>query len=209
MSKIIHAKYAGQLLRLLLLAVPVLLVACTAPSASVQDKNWTLATDLVETSDRVLVAKFVDSREQNIQLIDSVTGAIAGDTDVLFRQFEVLDTLKGTSDTGDLLWIAFEPGRSGELVDAEGALQGFDEVETYVLFLKGRLRPLEYPTEFGPVLWTGNGEPSFAELIGDELEFRAERPYLDLLSDQGLSLTDPPSASPFTMTLTEAREIAN
>ncbi len=197
-----------QLFKLPLLAIPILLIACTAPSADEQDKNWTDPSNLIETSDRVLVARFLDSRLQNIQLINSVTGAIEGDIDVLFRQFEVFDTFKGTSDSGDLLWIAFEPGRSGELVDGEGTVKSFDEGKTYVLFLKGRLRPLEYPTEFGPVLWTGNGEPSFAELIGDQLEFRAERPYLDLLLQDGVSLPNPLSVAPFSLTLDETRDLA-
>lgn len=204
-----HVTHTRHLLRLFTLSLPVLLFACALPSADEQDKNWTDATDLIKTSDRVLVAKFVDSRVQNIQLIDSVTGAIAGDTDVLFRQFEIFEKLKGTSDPGDLLWIAFEPGRVGELVDGQGTVQDFDKSKTYVMFLKGRLRPLEYPTEYGAVLWSGNGEPSFAELVGDELEFLAERPYLDLLQRDGRSLPDPRSASPFTFTLSEAREAAN
>lgn len=203
-----HAIGFKRLFRLLFLVLPVLLIACTAPSADQQDKNWTDPTNLVSTSDRVLIARFVESREVNIQRIDSSTGAVASDTDVLFRQFELFETVKGTSDAGDLLWVAFVPGRTGELVDGEGAVQDFREGETYVLFLKGRLRPLEYPTEFGPVLWTGNGEPAFAKLLGDRLEFRAERPYLDLILRDEQSLPDSPSAAPFALTLEEVRKVA-
>lgn len=200
----------AHIFRMLLLALPVLLIACSPPpSASVQDKNWVNAKDLVTTSDRVITAKFVEEKLENIQLIDSVTGAIAGDIDVLFRQFEVFESLKGTSDRSDLLWIAFEPGRPGELVDGAGEIKSFVETETYVLFLKGRLRPLEYPTEFGPILWTGNGEPSIAELTGDNLEFRAERPYLDLVTREDRSLPDPLSAAPFTLTLEGAKDLAD
>ncbi len=193
---------------ILLLAIIIMaLVACAAPAAEEQDKNWTAAADLVETSDRVLVAKLVDSRQESIQLVDSVSGAIAGETTVLFRQFEVFESIKGTSDPEDRLWVAFEADSPGELVDGEGSVRDFRESETYVLFLKGRLRPLEYPPEFGAVLWTGNGEPAFAELVGDVLEFRAERPYLDLLAREGRALPNPNSASPFTITLEEVKDL--
>lgn len=209
MSLLSRLKHPGRLLTLSLMVLPILLMACSLPSAGEQDKNWTDSSDLIKTSDRILVTRFVDFRLQNIQRIDSITGAIAGDIDVLFRQFEVFENLKGTTDSGDLIWLAFEPGTVGELVDGQGQLKNFDKTKTYVMFLKGRLRPLEYPTEYGAVLWTANGEPAIAELIGDELKFIAERPYLDLLSRDGITLPDTTSASPFTLTLTEARDATN
>ncbi len=195
-----------HVIRLLPLIGVALLAACAAPSADEQDKNWNSATDLIETSDRILITRFADSREENIQLIDSVTGAIAGETDVLFRQFELFETLKGTSDAGDLLWVAFETGSAGELFNGAGSVVRFEESETYVLFLKGRLRPLEYPTEYGAVLWTENGQPAIAELVGDRLEFRSGQGYLDALQREGATLPEPQSAAPFALTLDALRE---
>lgn len=181
------------------------MTACAAPAAEEQDKNWTGVEDLVRTSDRVLLAEFLESRLETIE--DPFTDS-SGQTEVLFRQFRVFETLKGTSESGDTLWVAFEPGMQGELVNGRGEVADFTAGTTYVLFLKGRLRPEEYPTEFGPVLWTGNGEPSFAELVGDELLFRAERAYLDLLINEGHTLPDPRSAAPFRASLDEARGLA-
>ncbi len=171
-----------------------------------QDKNWTDSKNLIDSSDRILVAKFVDSSLENVQLVDSATGVIAGDTDVLYRQFEVVESLKGTSDPSDLLWVAFEPGPTGELVDGRSGVREFTEAETYLLFLKGRLRPLEYPQEFGAVLWSGNGEPAFAELVGEQLIFRSERAYLDLLERDGRDLAEADSASPFSLTFTDLKQ---
>ncbi len=150
----------------------------------------------------------MDSRLETVQAIDSDTGVITGEKDVLFRQFEVVETLKGTSDQGDQLWIAFEPGLIGEVVDGTGEVREFRQSQSYVLFLKGRLRPLEYPADYGPVLWTGNGEPAFAELRGDILEFWADSGYLELLLEEGLTLPEPSSAAPFELTLTETRDMA-
>lgn len=188
------------------LLVAVALFGCSPTAAELQDKNWTDFGDLIDTSDRIFTAQFVESRQETVQLIDSATGALSGEADVLYRQFEVFESMKGTSDAEDLLWIAFEPGRTGELVNGQGEVQEFRSGKTYVLFLKGRLRPLQYPAEFGPVLWTGNGEPSFAELLDDNLIFRSERPYLDLLENEGHTLPVPSSASPFSMTISELRD---
>ena len=189
-------------------AALALLFACAAPDSEEQDRNWTEAADLIATSDRIVLAQFVESRQETVQLVDSDSGALAGETEILFRQFEISETVKGTTDPGDLLWVAFDAGRGGELVNREGDVRDFGGSNTYVLFLKGRLRPLEYPPEFGSVLWTGNGEPAFAELVGNGLEFRAERQYLDLLRQEERNLPDRLSAAPFTLTLDELREDA-
>lgn len=181
-------------------------VACTAPAAEEQDKNWTNSTDLIETSDRIMTARFTESNTETIQLVDDTNSEIIGEIEVLFRQFEIVESFKGTTDSGDSILVAFEPGRAGELVDGEGSVVKFESDETYVLFLKGRLRPIEYPSDIGGVLWTGNGEPSFAELRGDELRFVAERPYLDLLSRENQALPEPLSVAPFELTLTELQE---
>jgi hypothetical protein len=146
--------------------------------------------------------RFVQSQLQDISKIDRNTGATI-DSQILFRQFEVLETHKGTIDPEDLIWIAFEPGVAGELVDRNDTVKEFFDGPTYVLFLKGRVRPLENPTEFGPVLWTGNGEPSFAELNGDRLLFRAQRTYVSRLDPADGTLPSELSAAPFELTLSD------
>lgn len=181
----------------------ILAVGCTPPAADRQDKDWTRSDDLISTSDRIITARFIDSRLETVQQTATIAGVPAGKIDVLFRQFEVVNVYKGTSEREDLIWITFEPGRAGELVDGRGDLQEFHDGPTYVLFLKGRLRPLEYPVEFGAVLWTGNGEPSFARLNGQQLLFMAERPYLSLLEREGSSLPVAPSAAPFELSLAD------
>lgn len=186
----------------------VLIAACTPTAAELQDKNWTTSSELIDTSDRIIMSRFVDSRVETVQLVEAGTGAFSGETDVLFRQFETVESFKGTSDPGDSLWIAFEPGRAGQLVDGWGAVKNFTVTGTYVLFLKGRLRPLEYPPDIGAVLWSGNGEPAFAEVVSDRMEFRAERFYLDLLNSEERGLPDARSASPFSLTLDQLREAA-
>ncbi len=190
---------------LLAVLILVLAVSCAATPAEEQDKDWTEAEPLIDTSDRIVSALFLDSTLETVQLVDSSNGTILGETDVLLRQFEVFETFKGTIDPGDTIWVAFEPGREGELINGISEVMKFSETESYVLFLKGRLRPLEYPSDIGGILWTGNGEPSFALLVGTSLEFYANRTYLELLDRSDGSLPNPRSASPFIVTLDDLR----
>lgn len=177
-------------------------VSCTMPTAKQQDKDWTSASDMTTTSDRIIRATFVDSITVSIDHTDNETGVVST-TGVLFRQFEVLETLKGTIDAEEKLWVAFEPGENGEFVDGTGTPLQYWAGREYVLFLKGRLRPLEYPTDYGPVLWSGNGRPSLSEVRSGQLVFFTTRQYLDSLTANDAVLPEPDSAAPFTLTLAE------
>lgn len=191
-----------------LFGAALLATACAAPDAELQDKNWVAAEDLIDTSDRIISARFLEEQQVTFDQVDSTNSEVIGEITLLYRNFEVVESFKGTSDAEDTLWVAFEPGSAGELVDGQGSAQRFNTSSTYVLFLKGRLRPFEYPSEFGAALWTGNGEPSFAELQSDRLTFFAERVYLDLLREQR-TLPDPLSAAPFELTLQQLRQQTN
>ncbi len=191
---------------LVVIFLMVIASACAAPSAEEQDKNWTGPSGLLDTSDRIVSAQFIEARVETVSLVDDTNSEIVGEERVLFRQFEVTETFKGTSDSGDTMWVAFESGVSGELVDGEGSVRDFETGPSYLLFLKGRLRPIEYPADYGAVLWTGNGEPSFAIVSGDDLRFVSERGYLELLQREGRELPDPTSAAPFELTISGIRE---
>ena len=177
-----------------------LLAACAAPAAELQDKDWTSADDLISTSDRIIVARFVDSQLVTVEPEDDDADSI----EVPFGQFEIFETLKGTTDPGDKIWVAFDTDDAAGLFDGQGRLKQFTESETLVMFLKGRLRPLEYSSDIGAVLWSGNGEPAFAELSGDNLVFRAGRQYLQSLESK--DQPDPASAAPFRLTINDIRD---
>lgn len=192
----------------ILVVLSLLLAGCTAPAAEQQDKDWSSANDLVVTSDRIIRAKFVESVVVSIEETDSKTGLLSTRR-VLFRQFEVLETLKGTIDPEETLWIAFEPGQVGELVNESGALLQDWTGQEFVLFLKGRLRPLNYPTDYGPVLWTGNGRPYLALVLSGSLVFYTSRQHLNSLVNSDAGLPDTGSAAPFTLTLSELAALIN
>jgi hypothetical protein len=192
----------------LMAALSLFVLGCAAPAAELQDKDWTSAGDLVKTSDRIIRAKFTDSVVVPIEQTDSKTGAIRT-KQVLFRQFEVLETLKGTIDAEETIWVAFEAGVDGELVNGTGTPMHYWAGPEFVLFVKGRVRPLNYPTDYGPVLWTGNGRPSLAEVWSGRLVFYTTTPYRDSLMADGAGLPDPDSAAPFTLTLAELAALVN
>lgn len=188
---------------LAILLAATVITACAAPAAEEQDKDWTSAAGLVETSDRIIAARFLEETVETFEDPDTSSNTVPGEVTVHYRHFEVIETYKGTTDREDRLWVAFEPGAAGELVNGSGDVQEFRDGQTYILFLKGRLRPLSYSTDFGPVLWTGNGQPSFAELRGDQLHFWADRIYLNMIVADGDPLPSPLSAAPFTLTVDE------
>jgi hypothetical protein len=183
-------------------AMNLLVLGCAAPAAELQDKHWTAAEDLVKTSDRIIRAQFTASVVVPIEKTDSSTG-FTGTKQVLFRQFEVLETLKGTIDAEETIWVAFDGGYDGELVNGTGTPMHYWAGPEFVLFLKGRVRPLDYPTDYGPVLWTGNGRPSLAEVRPGKLVFYTTAQYRDSLMADDAGLPDPDSAAPFTLTLAE------
>jgi hypothetical protein len=192
---------------LVLLAAALLTTACTAPSASEQDKPWRDAEDMVSSSDRIISARYLQGVLATVR--ESVDNAPGPESQLLYRQFQVIDTFKGTTEANDTLWVAFEPGAAGELVNGNGGVEEFAVGETYLLFLKGRLKPLYYPSEYGAVLWTGNGQPSIAQLEGEQLTFLAVRPYLSLLERENASRPAPESAAPFALTLPQLREMTD
>ena len=190
-----------------MIAVTVTL-ACTAPKASDQGRNWFDAEALISTSDRVMVALFVEERTVTVDESDPQTGGVAGQSVVLFRQFEVVDSYKGTSKTADLIWVAFDPRGENALADGSGAEHQFTIGQRYALFLKGRLRPILYPIEYGPVLWSGNGMPSVALVDGDALVFLADVGYLKLLGSREVTLPAQNSAAPFTLDIDTMADLA-
>ena len=190
-----------HLLASIIVLTVLVVAACSAPDSEDQDKNWTSLSNLVETSDRIVVASFIES-------VVATTGSTGEPVDLAYSQFEVVESIKGTTDPEDKFWLGFDPARRSQLVNGSDTTTAFSTSKTYVLFMKGRLRPFEYPSEYGgDVLWTGNGQPALAELVGNDLIFLAESSYLQLLQAEEQPLPDQRSAAPFTATLNEVKDL--
>ena len=194
----------------ILLVAAVVTAACAAPAAEEQDKDWRAGdeAELVRTSDRIVIARFVSEVLATVN--ETVDNAPGPDSQLLYRQFQVIETFKGTTDPEDILWVSFQPGAEGDLLNGNGQVHSFVEGDEYVLFLKGRLRPAYYPTDYGAVLWTGNGQPSIARLDSDSLVFYAGPTYpLPTPAAGGTPAAGDLSAAPFSIDMARLRELTS
>lgn len=186
------------------------MIACNpAPAKEDQDKDWVNAENLVETSDRILAGRLLDQKTEQVDVPDSDTGVFVDVKDILYLQFQVTESFKGTADVDDTIWIGFDPAAKADLLSGNRTPQPPVIGETYVLFLKGRARPIPYPSDYGAVLWTGNGQPSLAKIDGDDLLFRSDVVYLDLLGERTILIPNAESAAAFTLTLPRLRELTD
>jgi hypothetical protein len=195
---------------LAVLLLAILATACNpAASKNDQDKDWTDAEELVRTSDRVIAGKVMEERAALVDVADSDTGVFTGQREVLYLRIMVAESFKGTLDPDDETWIAFDPSAKSDLRIASGEPRRPGVDQSFVFFLKGRARPVQYSTDFGAVLWTGNGQPSTAAVSGEDLVFLADDIYLGLLESRGIATAGGESAAPFTLTLGRLRELTD
>lgn len=171
------------------------------------------AETLVEGSDRILIAKYVDDRKENILKGTDADGESKGSISERFRQFTVVEVLKGAGSADDTLYVVttesstlrFADGKSS---DSDYEVLGLKGDVDYVLFLEGVDRPDGYPSDYGDVLWTSPGEPNIAEIgVDGKLSFLATQVYQDMIADAGLTHV-PGSAAPFELTMADIKRMA-
>ena len=191
------------------LSVIAVLACNPAPAREDQDKDWTTAQNLVDTSDRIVTGIMTNEAVELVEIPDEDTGVFTGERDVLYREFRITESFKGSAERDDMIWMAFDPSFSAELVDGSGEPRLIEIGAEYVLFLKGRARPLEFPSDYGAVLWSGNGQPSLAALNGDELQFLSDDVYFSLLQSEGIAPASDDSVAPFTLNRAQLRELTD
>ena len=191
----------GRVRGLSVLALAVLtLIACGAPSQEDQDKDWDSAADLIATSDRIIVATFVNEITVELFDRDDSGGSRVGPETAIYREFTVAEKYKGSARRGDQIFVTFDSDTDAALSARPGETHRFGVGQQYGLFLKGRRRPDGYPSDYGSIIWTGNGEPSIAVLRGDNFQFLSTDRYRTQIDSIGLQ-TESNSAAPFTLDL--------
>ena len=163
------------------------------------------AETLVEASDRILVAKFVDDRNETLDQGTAPDGIHKGSITERYRRFTVVEVLKGEGSVGDEVYLATTDRSVHSFGGGVSSDTEYDVVELtngteYVLFLRGVSRPEGHPAKYGEKLWISPGEPCLAQM--DErgrLTFLATDIYVDLLSQGDLEPV-PGSAAPFELT---------
>ena len=170
------------------------------------------ADTLVETSDRILVAQFLDDRTEVLDKGTAPDGTHKGSITERYRRFTVVEVIKGEGSVGDEVYLATTDRSSYNYGDGVPSNTEYDVVELttgtdYVLFVRGVNRPKGHPAAYGEKLWISPGEPYLAEV--DErgrLTFLATDVYADILS-QGDFEPVPGSAAPFELTKDQIRKL--
>ena len=163
------------------------------------------AETLVESSDRIVVATYVDGRTESISKGDDAEGNSKGSITERFRRFTIVEVLKGEGASGDTLHVVATEGNTlrfadGKRMENEYGVADLKTGDEYVLFVEGRSRPAGYPSGYGDVLWISPGEPNLAKVDADgRLTFLATDVYRDLVDEGGLTPVSG-SAAPFELT---------
>ena len=170
------------------------------------------AGTLVEGSDRILVARYVDDRTDTMSKGTASDGLSKGSVTERFRKFTVVEVLKGSGVAGDEVHLVTTDSSTFRFGGGKSSDRNYEVLELtnstdYVLFLEGVDRPDGYPSEYGAVLWTSPGEPYLAEMDSDgRLTFMATEVYGGLISEGGLTPVRG-SAAPFELTKQQIKDL--
>ena len=172
------------------------------------------AQTLVDGSDRIVIATYVDDRTENISKGTNADGEDKGSITERFRRFTVVESLKGDAAPDDTLYVVATEGSTVRFADGKSTQQdnyvvGLETDVNYVLFLESVARPDSYPNDYGDVLWTSPGEPDIARIDRNgRLTFLGTERYQDILGEGGLEPVSG-SAAPFELTKADIQRVVS
>ncbi|MEX0763181.1 MAG: hypothetical protein WD208_09380 [Dehalococcoidia bacterium] len=172
------------------------------------DVNYASVDEIVSDSDRIVAARFVEAEQQTIE--EDTTGDGSPDSQFMevFSRFVITQSFKGSALAGDeMVVVTGHDPYSGRVRDSEGVVHEFVEGQEYVLFLYGRRRPLNYPPDYGNIVWSHTGEPGIATVENGQMHFLATQRYMDYMSTMGLQSASTDSVAPFELSLDGLREM--
>ena len=178
-------------------------------------ESWLIhveASTLVGSSDRIVVASYVDGRTETMSKGSASDGASKGSVTERFRRFTVVEVLKGDGAADDQLYLVTTDSSTFNFGGGKSTYRDYEVLDLkagtrYVLFLEGVSRPEGYSSEYGDTLWTSPGEPYLAEIDSDgRLTFIATDVYEDLVEEGGFTPVRG-SAAPFELTKEQIKEL--
>lgn len=134
-------------------------------------RDYIDGTTLVQKSDRIIVAKFVEEKSHMIDRVNSHDGTVLGDITLVVQKFRNIEALKGDATSDDLTFVVSEAADSLDWEDGNKTTNEFERVplsesEDYVLFLKQIPAKNEYEgkykDEYEGGFWAYVGEPAIA-----------------------------------------------
>ena len=134
-------------------------------------RDYIDGTTLVQKSDRIIVAKFVEEKSHVIDRVNSHDGTVMGDITLVVQKFRNIEALKGDATADDMTFVVSEAADSLDWEDGKKTTSEFERVplsesEDYVLFLKQIPAKNEYEgkykDEYEGGFWAYVGEPAIA-----------------------------------------------
>ena len=197
-----------------LLVGALLLPSMNRPSHSLSLWNdYVRAAPLVEQSDRIVLAEYLDSTTYEIPEVSPVDGVTHRSVTEEYRRFRVSESLKGSAEADEVVYAVWTAGYTEGI--GPGEATEFFAYETvtletgqeYVLFMHSLPVAPGYPTKYGDVVWWIVGEPGVA-IVGSEgrLSFKASERYKNGVDDGGHE-RPVGSAAPFELTKAELIEL--
>ena len=197
-----------------LLVGALLLPSMNRPSHSLSLWNdYVRAAPLVEQSDRIVLAEYLDSTTYEIPEVSPVDGVTHRSVTEEYRRFRVSESLKGSAEADEVVYAVWTAGYTEGI--GPGEATEFFAYETvtletgqeYVLFMHSLPVAPGYPTKYGDVVWSIVGEPGVA-IVGSEgrLSFKASERYKNGVDDGGHE-RPVGSAAPFELTKAELIEL--
>ena len=133
-------------------------------------RDYIDAETLVQSADRILVAKFL---EEKSHVIDRTAhdGTVLGNITLVVQKFRNVESLKGDAKTDDITYVVSEAADSLDWGDGNRTTNEFERVplsksEDYVVFLKEIPAKNEYEgkykDEYEGSFWAYTGEPAIA-----------------------------------------------
>ena len=179
-------------------------------SGSVSDWWVSVEADtLVRFSDHIVIARYMDEEIHPIP-DTSTAGATLPASLVVYRRFEVAETLKGSFARGDVAYLAWHVHYyKPRLKDEDPEFTPWEEIslspgENYVLFLSRYHGRRAESMDVGIRLWRTPKGLEVAQTDSEgRLAFQTTRYYQAALEDMGLKPVPGTGGAPFELTVEE------
>ena len=182
---------------------------------AISHKDWFVHVapeTLVEYSEHIVVARYQDEAVRETPNSSLYPDSPTSFTDV-YRRFEVVESLKGTFQPGDTVYVGWDVGYT--IINEETGKPEFISLEVpavsesadYALFLSTRWSRSGYPDDRATSVWqTPQGlEVALVDARG-HLSFQVNSYYRAALKDLGFKPV-PGSGAPFELTTSGVREL--
>ena len=179
-------------------------------SGSDDRRDFFSASDLVDSSQAIVVGRIVQERDEKFEFRSSSTGSIVAGLTEHVLTVEVETVLKGEIQPGDTIAV-MQTSENSKIDRFNGDQRSTLEVLTferesqYVFFLRRVVMPPEFKGAEAST-WGRPGEPGFARLEGNVLQFVSTSRYREAVQARGLDLVD--QGSPFKLELAALEQLA-